>query len=126
MKKIQLFAVAALAASTSLACQFHARSAEDYAQETKDLLKTKKGEMKTCYDEVLKADKEAAGVVAVDFVVQAKTGEITEVTVNSDKTTAPEPLTQCVVNAMTGLTLDPPDQRTGKASFAYEFTPNKG
>ena len=125
MKKIQLFVVALLAASTTLACQFNARSAEDYEKETKALLKTKKGELKSCYDEVLKSDSKASGVVAVNFTVEAKTGAIKDVVVDKDATTAPEALGQCVVNAMAGLTLDPPDARTGKASYAYTFKPNK-
>jgi hypothetical protein len=123
MKKIQLIVVALLAASTTLGCQFNARSAEDYATETKALLKSKKGEIKSCYDEVLKSDKKAAGVVAVNFTVQKKTGEITDVQVDNDATTAPAPLADCVVNAMAGLALDPPDARTGKASFTYDFAP---
>ncbi len=125
MKQIQLFVVALLAASTTLGCQFHARSAEDYAQETKQLLKTKKGELKSCYDEVLKENPDAAGVVAVDFTVEAKTGNIKDLAVNQQATTAPDALAQCVVNATSGLTLDPPDQRTGKASFTYDFSPNE-
>jgi hypothetical protein len=36
-------------------------------------------------------------------------------------TTAPEPLGQCVITAINGLTLDPPDERDGIASFVYEF-----
>lgn len=125
MKKVQLYVVALLAASTTLACQFHARSAEDYANETKQLLETKQGEIKSCYDEVLKSDAKAKGIVSVNFTVQPKTGEITDVAVDKEASTAPDSLAQCVVNAMTGLTLDPPDQRAGKASFSYDFAANK-
>lgn len=105
-------------------CQFHARSADDYAGETKQLLAAKNDQIKTCYDSVLASNQGAKGEVVVDFTVEAKTGAIKDPTVNAEKTTAPEPLQKCVLDAMAGLQLDPPDAREGVASFAYEFTAN--
>jgi hypothetical protein len=124
MKKIQLLTVALLAAQCTLGCSFHARSPEDYASETTALLKTKEAQLKSCYDEVLKADASASGVVAVYFTVTPKTGEIVNAAIDKEATTAPEALGQCVLDAMVGLKLDPPDQREGKASFSYDFAPN--
>lgn len=105
-------------------CQFYARSPEDYSKETQALLATKSEDIKGCYDKVLKKDKDAAGVVAINFKVEKKTGKVVEPTVDDAKTTAPKALSKCVVKAMEGLTLDPPDQRDGIASFEYEFTAN--
>ncbi|HXS17875.1 MAG TPA: AgmX/PglI C-terminal domain-containing protein [Polyangiaceae bacterium] len=105
-------------------CQFYARSPEDYAKETQALLATKNEDIKGCYDKVLKKDKDAAGVVAVNFKVEKKTGKVVDPTVDDAKTTAPKALTKCVTKAMEGLTLDPPDQRDGMASFEYEFKAN--
>lgn len=112
------------AATFMIGCQFYARSAEDYAKETEALLATKNEQIKGCYDKALKKDKEAHGVVSVSFKVEKKTGKIVEPTINKDKTTAPKALAKCVTKAMEGLTLDPPDQRDGMASFEYEFAAN--
>jgi len=124
MKKIQLCSVALLATLT-FGCSFNARSAEDYASETTALLKTKEAQLKGCYDEVLKTDPKASGIVAVHFTVAPKTGEIKDATIDKDATTAPEALGQCVLDAMAGLKLEPPDAREGKASFSYDFAPNE-
>lgn len=115
----------ALLGSTALAgCQYHARSAEDYSRETKQVLAAKQSELKHCYDEILKKDKKARGVVSVNFKVLAKTGELVEPTLNEEKTTAPEELSSCVLSSLDGLKLDPPDAREGVVSWDYEFTPN--
>ena len=107
-----------------MGCQFYARAPEDYAKETEALLSTKSDEIKSCYDNVLKDDKKAEGVVFVNFKVESKTGKIKEPMVDDEKTTAPKELSACVVQAIDGLTLDPPDQREGVASFEYEFKAN--
>lgn len=124
MKHQIKMALIVLAGSISLGCQFHARSPEDYQKETTALLESKKDELKSCYDEVLKADSKAEGTVTVNFSVEPKTGAIVNPQVDSEKSTAPEPLQQCVVTALQGLALDPPDEREGVASFTYDFTAN--
>jgi len=42
----------------------HARSPEDYAKVTQQLLETKGPEIKACYDGILKTDATAQGTVA--------------------------------------------------------------
>lgn len=122
MKKTKLsFLVPLCALTASVGCSFYARSPAEYSEETTKLLETKSEELKSCYDEVLESDGKAKGLVAVDFLVEAKTGAIKEATVDKAKTTAPESLQKCVLTVMDGLTLDPPDQREGKASFSYNF-----
>ncbi len=101
----------------SVGCQFYARAPEDYAKETGALLARKNDEIKSCYDEVLKTDKKAEGVVAVTFKVEKKTGKIVDPAVDKAKTTVSDALSACVINAINGLSLDPPDQRDGMASF---------
>jgi len=76
-------------------------------------------------DSVLKQDQKAGGVVAVNFTVEAKTGAIVDPKVDEKNTTASEPVSACVVDNMAGLKIDPPDQREGQASFAYNFKANK-
>lgn len=114
-----------LLSSFAWGCSFYARSAEDYQKETTALLSSKSDELKTCYDELLERKPKAAGVVTVDFTVEAKTGKIIDPKVNEEKSTAPKKLRNCVLTAMEGLVLDPPDQRTGVASFSYEFVANE-
>ncbi len=109
----------------STACQFVARSPEDYAKDTKALVAKKQDKMKSCYDEILKKDKKAAGVVAVKFSVEPKTGIVKNTTVDDGATTAPTNVQQCVLDQMKDLTLDPPDQREGLGSFSIEFKPEK-
>jgi hypothetical protein len=118
-------ALIVLAGSMALGCQFNARSAEDYQKETAQLLESRADQLKSCYDEILKTDSKAAGTVTVNFSVEPKTGSIVNPSVDAEKSTASEPLQQCVVTALEGLALDPPDAREGVASFTYEFTANE-
>jgi len=111
-------------AALTLGCQFYARAPEDYAKETEALIATKSEDLKSCYDKVLKKKKKAEGLVAVTFKVEHKTGKIVDTKVDEEKTTAPDALAKCVVETIDGLTLDPPDQRDGMASFEYEFKAN--
>jgi hypothetical protein len=60
----------------------------------------------------------------VQFVVENKTGTITSPSVDQSKSTAPPVLGDCVVKAIDGLTLAPPDRNEGRATFVYEFKPN--
>ena len=123
MQKTKIFTASVLSAAVTLGCQFHARAPEDYAAETKTLLNTKKDDIKACYDKLLEKDRKLAGVVAVEFTVEASTGAIKDAKLDADKTTASEELGQCVLSVMDGLKLDPPDARDGQASFTYDFSP---
>lgn len=114
-----------ITALISVGCQFYARAPEDYGKETEALLASKNDEIKSCYDEVLKTDKKAEGVVAVTFKVEKKTGKIVDPAIDKEKTTVSDALSACVINAINGLSLDPPDQRDGMASFEYEFKANE-
>lgn len=114
-----------LLSSLAWGCSYYARSADDYQKETEKLLASKNDELKACYDDFLTQKKKAEGTVVVDFTVEAKTGKILDPKVDKEKSTAPKKLQKCVLTAMEGLALDPPDQRTGVASFTYEFKPNK-
>ncbi len=102
-------------------CTFYARSPDQYRDETSNLLATKSAELNTCYDNSVKAEPAAAGKVTVQFTVEKKTGKIIDVTPDPARTTAPQSLVTCVVTAINGLVLNPPDQRDGKATFEYDF-----
>ena len=106
-------------------CSFYARSQKDYRDATEKLLASKDAELNSCYDGVLKTTPGATGKVTVQFNVEEKTGKIGDVKADPARTTAPQPLIDCVTTAITGLVLDPADQRKGLATFAYEFSPTK-
>lgn len=102
-------------------CSFIARGPDQYRDDTKAVLEQSSGAIKGCYDAVIKTDKGAAGTVTVKFTVAQETGAIADVRVDDAGSTAPPPVRDCVVNAIGGLKLDPPDARDGKATFTYEF-----
>jgi hypothetical protein len=101
-------------------CSFHARDADSYRKETRALLETKNAEIKNCYDTELVKDPKLSGTVVVKFTVAKETGKISNPKL-SKKGDAPESLGQCVVKAIDGLALDPPDARDGDATFSWEF-----
>ncbi len=78
------------------ACEFHARTPDDYQTATRSVLDTRSAQIKSCYDEVLKQDKTASGTVVVHFTVMEETGAITGAEVTPEST-APAPLGQCIV-----------------------------
>ncbi len=102
-------------------CSFAARSPEMYRDDTQAVLQTRDPQIKACYDEALKTNKDLQGRVTVKLMVEHDTGKITNVAADPAGTTAPEQLTKCVVDSLQGLMLDPPDKRDGDASFVYEF-----
>lgn len=104
-------------------CEFHARSPEDYRSVTRALIETRTSQIQSCYDATLKTDKEAKGSVVVHFFVQPDTGALSDVEA-LPSSSAPEALQQCVVTALGGLVLQPPDARQGDATFSFEFTAN--
>jgi hypothetical protein len=122
MKKPILIALSCLCLS-SLACSFHARGPEQYRDDTQALLQSKTPEIKACYEELLRSRTDVAGSVRVKFKVQEETGKIFETEIDPSGTTAPPELAQCVVRTIDGLQLTPPDERTGIATYTWEFQP---
>jgi hypothetical protein len=111
---------AALAALVG--CGGTARNAETYRADTRQLLDVRTSQLRGCYDEALAKDAMLAGTVTVHFVVAKRTGAIMNVTLDP-KSSAPEPIGRCVVQALEGLKLDPADRHEGRASFEYTFQP---
>lgn len=118
MKNLSLLTF--VVAAGVLSCEFHARSPEDYRQAVRTVIETRNVQIQGCYDDVLKQDSNAAGTVVVHFSVTEDTGSIMKPELTPEST-APQALGQCVVNALAGLTLAPPDAREGDATFVWEF-----
>jgi hypothetical protein len=110
-------------ALTATACSGTARGLEAYRADTAKLLDSRSAQLQSCYDAALKGDNKLAGTVTVQFVVEKKTGSITDATVDAAHSTAPPALGDCVVKAIDGLKLDPADRNEGRATFVYEFKP---
>jgi hypothetical protein len=103
-------------------CSFAARSPDMYRDDTRAVLETKNEQIKGCYDELLKTNKDAQGKVTVKFTVAKDTGAFSNVAADPAGTTAPAELTTCVTTALDGLVLSPGDKSEGQATFVYEFT----
>jgi hypothetical protein len=88
----------------------------------RDVLDTRHKQVESCYKSELQSDEHAKGKVVVKFDVEPKTGNFTKLNVDEKKSDAPKPLQQCVLSSLEGLKLDPADQRTGQASFEWDFT----
>jgi hypothetical protein len=114
-----------IAASAVLpGCSCVARDAETYRADTRSLVETRNEAIKKCYDVALTTDPNLSGDVVISFDVEKKTGKIMNTAVDAGKTTAPEPLGTCIVEAIDGLTLDPFDRREGQATFRWTFKAN--
>lgn len=110
----------AIALSTA-GCSYHARDAESYRKVTRDLVETRSGDVKSCYDKELAASLDTSGTVVVRFTVQSETGQIVNARMDEVASSAPASLGACIVSALEGLVLDPPDARDGDATFRWEF-----
>jgi hypothetical protein len=120
-RKLMMAALLACTATT-LGCSFAAREPNRYRADTRSLLETGNAALKTCYDSVITGNKGAVGNVTVNFTVQAETGRVTALKVDEANSSAPQPVQQCVLDAVGGVgTLDPPDANDGIATFSYEF-----
>lgn len=122
MNRPLMIAMACVASSGLWGCSgsFYARSPDDYRTATRALLESKESSFKECYQGVLSGAPDAAGTVAVSFVLEEKTGKILT-PASLPESTAPEPLRECVVKGLDGLALDPPDQRKGVATMTFDF-----
>jgi hypothetical protein len=111
------FALIGFALAAITGCSGAIRTAQPYRDDVAKVLEGRNGDVKACYDNVLKTDKTAAGTVTVHFAVEMKTGVFKDV-----KADGPPALSACVSNALSGLVLTPGDANNGDATFVYEFT----
>ena len=102
-------------------CSFMMRSPDQYRNDTAGLLATKSPELTACFDNALKSAPGTSGKVTIHFLVEAKTGKINNAAAVPAQTTAPQTLVDCVLTSVNGLVLSPADQRTGDATFEYDF-----
>lgn len=116
------FALAAGLASS--ACSFIARDTPTYERDTSALLDTRASQLQSCYDQELSRNPDMAGKLTVTFTVEKKSGKITQMAWDKNRTTVSDGLASCVITALDGLVLAQPDQRDGQATFSYTFRNN--
>jgi hypothetical protein len=104
-------------------CGF-ARTPEAYRDDTGAVLGPKNDVIRACYDAVIKSNPTVGGTVTVKFIVDTEKGNIGNVMVDKANTTAPDPVSECVIsNINAGLTLSPVDENKGEGTWVYQFTP---
>lgn len=124
MMMCKIVPITVLAVAMVTACGATKRSPQGYRVDTQKVLETRNGQIKSCYDKLLEGDAGAGGTVTVRFVVEKETGTFTKATVDPNTSNAKEPLVLCVLEAVNGLKLDPPDANEGQATFSYELRPS--
>ena len=105
------------------ACAATKRSPEAYRNDTRKVLDTRTGKIAVCYDQILSKEERVGGTVTIDFVVEKKTGKFTSAKVVPASSGAPEPIVTCILDAMKGLALEPPDGNEGHATFVFDLHP---
>ena len=103
-------------------CSFYARGPDDYRTAVRKVLEQKQPDVEACYKQSYEKDQSVQGHVAVSFEVEPKTGKIVKPSIVPANTTANEVLQKCVLSSLDGLVIEPPDQRTGAATFTWDFS----
>lgn len=122
--KTLLIVTAAVGFCSLAGCAY--RDENMWRNDVSKVLATKQPDMKACYDGILKTTPTAGGKVAIAFEVETEGGKIQNVTVDKSKSTAPEPLHDCVKKNVEGLVISPPDKRLGQGTAEFDFQPGKG
>lgn len=117
---------ALLAALACAACSFIARDTPTYERDTSALLDTREAQLRGCYDAALARNPSLVGKLTVTFSVEKKTGKITQLRWDKNRTTVDELLATCVMTALDGLQLAEPDRRDGDATYSYSFRVQPG
>ena len=115
--------VALLAGSAVALSACAVRSPEMYRDDTRKLLTGKRSVLEACYDAELQTHPQATGKVIVHFTIERDTGRVLNPKIDDLLSTPNRTLRGCVLDAMRGLVLSPPDERNGDATFTWDFHP---
>lgn len=125
MNKI-LTTAALLAPLASVACGGAIREGDAYRDDTAKMLQAQANpRIQECFQGLVKSTpgpEKLAGTTTVHFVVAKETGAVTNPTIVPSGTTAQDPVNQCVLTALNGAKLAPPDNVDGDATFDWQFT----
>jgi cysteine synthase len=118
----RLIGVSVALIALQMGCSFAARNPATYRDDTQAALEAKNAEIQRCYDGVLAQMPGAQGRVTVNFEVETEHGRVTNVALDPANSTAPPAVAECVLRNIEGVAIHPPDQRTGIATWVYDFT----
>jgi hypothetical protein len=102
-------------------CAGQLRKPDEYRDDVAAMLATRADRVKACWDAELVRNPAAYGRVVLRFRVAKKSGAFERVDAIRERTTASEAVTTCVVAAVSGLAIDPPDAREAEATFEWSF-----
>ena len=97
------------------------RSPDMYRDDTRRLLDSKRPILAACYDAELQTQPTATGKVIVRFTIERDTGKLVRPQIDDLLSTPNRTLRGCVLDVLRDLTLAPPDERNGDATFSLEF-----
>ena len=97
------------------------RSPDMYRDDTRRLLESRRAILAACYDAELQTHPTAGGQVFVRFTIERDSGKLLHAQIDDLLSTPNRTLRGCVLDAMRGLVLAPPDERNGDATFTWEF-----
>lgn len=124
MNKI-LMTFAVFAPLASVACGGAIRIGDAYRDDTVKLVQAQANpKIQQCFQGIVKTTptpKSLEGTTTVSFVVAKETGIVGNAAIVPGATTTQDPVNQCVLAALNGLKLDPPDNVEGDATFAWQF-----
>lgn len=124
MNKI-LVTLGLIAPLASIACGGAIRIGDAYRDDTMKLVQAQANpKIQQCFQGVVRSTptpKSLEGTTTVSFVVAKETGIVGNAAIVPGATTTQDPVNQCVLGAINGLKLDPPDNVEGDATFAWQF-----
>ena len=92
-----------------------------YREDVRKVLETKQPVIRACYEAELQTKPKANGRVTVHFLVERKRGTFLNPQIDDLASTPNRTLRGCVLEALDGLGLSPPDDRAGDATFTWDF-----
>jgi hypothetical protein len=124
---MRTLAACTIAASLTLAgCATFARSTAEYSTDVRGALADRTPSVTSCYGRALQTMPTAAGTVTVTFRILPESGKVAHAKIRPARSTAPQPVQQCVLDALEEITLDPPDVSEAVVEASWKFTPQKG
>jgi hypothetical protein len=122
MTRLSIMAVFLAGAAALAACKSAGMGAETRADITAQL-KTAEGPIQSCYAEALKKNRRAKGVISLQFVAEANTGQFKNINVLRDEPRDPA-ITQCVVGEVGKLKLSKPTSASVQINQPIRLSPN--
>jgi hypothetical protein len=122
MTRLSIMAGFLAGAAALASCKSAGMGAETRADITAQL-KAAEGPIQSCYAEALKKNRRAKGVISLQFVAEANTGQFKNINVLRDEPRDPA-ITQCVVGEVGKLKLSKPTSASVQINQPIRLSPN--